>query len=717
MPHSSLLVCPKNLKECIDWVLRATGKDKTGQDNIVKLKDALKAELKGSGLTGDLTQLNALASGLGFLAGLPACLCKTKKSVKEGLKKIYEELKTPLISCNSQLNCDSCSNGVPCKCCVIQSIKAVKKCGCLQTPKTPCHCNGQKVSCNKVLAGLEACLHLQCLQSDMEDICKCDPEKCCKSGTCTQASVGSGGSCKFCQKLKPGKTPVPTTGLGLSPPNPIRLAQRLEKFFGSSGRKDPCGCNGSPCTCCCLACQDCSSKKSCFCSNSPCSCASKLKLQPSQCPRKKFCMAIQNVKLLADSSEMACCEGGKKCHCQLPGSGSKCNSGQCCVVEDKSGTGSNNHYQHSVKCMIRRVVKFFKDLSLDSSQSGCPKLCCELLCVLKICEFLKTFYNKRNKKCSKCTSKGPCNGSTLKSGKGGPCCGGKPSNCVKDPNCCLGCLDCSAIKFSRALQKLQYSGPCGQDLYRLLKDLLNFCSNVMHPNQDFIRDTVLAAVKGCDKCNKKDPKNSSEWQACDCSKSGSSSCQACTSLLKDSKLMSILRHGYVSSYTYKFLSSFDTHINATSASWKYLCASGSKCCSNPSCSKCQDCSSSGSCDPSQCCPDCPQRKAAKIFLGMLPCMYWGLKILHDRAQDPVTWPDWQKISVDSKGLPSSDLGRFLYAWGYDVRPLISKKGSEFFPLLDSLSTLKVLESLSTLVTDKYFTSHLISPSPNSSPPT
>ncbi|KAK1935239.1 variant erythrocyte surface antigen-1, alpha subunit [Babesia divergens] len=234
--HSSLLVCPKNLKECIDWVLRATERDQTGTNNdIDNLKNALKAELKGSGLTDELNELDALASGLGFLAGLPACLCKTKKSVEEGLRKIYEELNKNilLISCsNSKLNCDSCkSNPYPCKCCVIQSINKVKQeCQCLQTQKSQCHCAGKDVSCAKVLAGLEACLHLQCLQSDMNEICQCDPKNCCPGGKCNGNSGVSVGPCKFCQNLKTN-TPVPTTGLGLSPPNPIRLAKRLDKFF------------------------------------------------------------------------------------------------------------------------------------------------------------------------------------------------------------------------------------------------------------------------------------------------------------------------------------------------------------------------------------------------------------------------------------------------------------------------------------------------------
>ncbi|KAK1932143.1 hypothetical protein X943_003257, partial [Babesia divergens] len=658
-------------------------------NNIVNLKKALEAELEGSGLTDELNaldQLKALASGLGFLAGLPACLCKTKKSVKEGLQKIYEELKN-FNYCISKLNCDSCnSNLYPCKCCVIQSIKAVKKCQCIKTPsnKSQCHCNGKDVSCDRVLAGLEACLHLQCLQSDMNEICKCKADSdCCKNGTCN----GTSPSCTFCQKLKS----QPTTGLGLSPPNPIRLAKRLEKFFGQGSKS--CGCKGSPCSCCCLACPDqtCSSQH-CSCKGSPgkCPCTKK----PSQCPRKKFCKAINSIKVSSGSSDMTCCNKGNECHCGLDPQ--NCQPGNCCVVSDSKGS------QQGVKCMIRRLVKFFNGLPLDpSSSKNCSKLCCEIFCVLKCCVFLRDFYNRGNKNvCWTCKSggtKGKCKGSTLQSQPSSKeCCGGNISNCASNPNCCQGCQDCDAIKFSRALQKLQYSGPCGQDLYRLLKDLLNFCSNVMHPNQNFIRSTVLKAVKDCSNC-KKSETDSSGWKACQCS--GSSSCLACTSLLGDSKLMFILRHGYSSAYSSK-------------AKWDRLCSPGSPC------SGCRDspprcpCKSafplpSTSCNGS-CCPNCDVKKAAKIFLGMLPCMYWGLKILHDRSKYDSGFAGWHDISV-SNDLPSSDLAKFFYAWGYDLRSLKTKKGSEFFSLLDSLSTMKVLEKLSTLVTENYFTSNLISP--------
>ncbi|KAK1932174.1 variant erythrocyte surface antigen-1, alpha subunit, partial [Babesia divergens] len=659
-----------------------------GQDNIDKLKDALNAELKGSVNSNALTQLTALADGLGFLAGLPACLCKTKKSVKEGLGKIYKELKTSLISClKSKLNCDSCSKDVPCKCCVIQSIKDVKKCPCRQSPKKDCHCNGSDVSCSKVLAGLEACLHLQCLQSDMNEICECKADsECCKSGKCDGNSVGSGQSCNFCQKLN-AKTPVATTGLGLSPPNPIRLAGRLEGFFGSSGpkgSKNSCGCKGSPCTCCCLACEStdqCVQACSCKGSSGQCSCSSQH--SPQGCPRKKFCKAIKDIKIAAESTDMTCCESGQKCHCQVEGS--NCSGQNCCVVT------SGGHSYHSLKCLIRRLVKFFNGLSLDSSNKNCSKICCEIFCVLKISYFLKDLFNASKswagkKSCGKCKGKGSgknCPGSKAKTGS---CCNGNPSQCVSssnsDPTCCQGCPDCNAIKFRKALQTLRFAGPCGQELYRTLDDFLNFCCNVFWPQEDFIHSTAAEAVKDCSNC-KKSETDSSGWKACKCSSSSSGSCTACPKLLGNSQLMSILRHGYVSSYV--------------NSKWDSLCpkSSSSKCCCGRlscSCSKSSSSSpcckslSSSPCNPKNCCDACPQRKAAKIFLGMLPCLYYGLKILHDRSKYGSGFAGWHDITMDSKGNPSSDLGKFLKAWGYDLRPLKSKNGSEFFPLLDSLST-------------------------------
>ncbi|KAK1932146.1 variant erythrocyte surface antigen-1 family protein [Babesia divergens] len=600
------------------------------KDNIDNLNNALKAVLEGSVKPVDLTQLEPLASGLGVLAGLPACLCKTKKSVEEGLKKIYEELNKNilLISCdNLQLNCDLCvSKDFPCKCCVIQSIKEVKgSCECLKTGgnKTSCHCDGSDVSCTKVLAGLEACLHLQCLQADMNEICQCSGSECCKTGQCTQASGVSVGPCEFCQNLQT----QPTTGLGLSPPNPKRLAERLEKFFGGSGKsKNSCGCKcGSKESCCCLACvkDQCSQ----FCNSE---CLNGSSHQSQGCPRKTFCEAIKDVKVLVGSNDMTCCSGGTQCHCSLAGSGSSNCSGQCCVVQVTSGRNS----YHSLKCLIRRLVKFFKDLSLDSPDK-CSKLCCELLCVLKISYFLKDLFNDSKSwagkdSCEKCKGKGQ-GGNCPAGTKGNSCCGGNPSQCVSSststPQCCQGCPECNAIKLGKALQELQYSGPCGQDLWRTLDSFLHYCCNVFYPRVKGIQSTVQKAVKGCPCQSKKSPQF-----PCQCP-SGSSSCQACQQLSKDSQLKPLLFSEFSSAY-----------------------------------------SSSASLASS---PEDEQKNAAKIFLGILPCLYYGLKYLYKQCEG-----EWNALKISDSTKP---LHRFLVGMGFDLAKLDgTKKGSKIFGPLSSL---------------------------------
>ncbi|KAK1939089.1 variant erythrocyte surface antigen-1 family protein, partial [Babesia divergens] len=664
--HKSLLVCPKNLKECIDWVLRATGMD-TGQvNNIVNLKDALETELKGSELNGDLDQLNALASGLGFLAGLPACLCKTKKSVEEGLRKIYEELEN--FNCdNLKLNCPSCSKNLyPCKCCVIQSIKDVKGCPCINGNKAQCHCAGQNVSCAKVLAGLEACLHLQCLQADMNEICECNDSECCKGKPCT----GNSPSCGFC---KTPKTPVPTTGLGLSPPNPIRLAQRLETFFGSAqGPKScDCTCNGSPPSCCCLACPDGKCFDSCTagCGSQGCSSHGSSK----DCPCKTFCIAINSIKVLAKAGAMTCCSKGAQCHCSLGlTSGSKCSGSPNCCTAKKS-----------LKCLLRRVVSYFKDL--DASNQNFFKSCCELLCVKKTCDFLWKFYGKRTAtECSKCRKKGQgCSGTSVQ------CCNGTISQCTAQ-DCCKDCEVCCAVKFSRALEELRFAGPCGQDLYRVLKDFLECCGRLRGSLQ-YVEIKLHTLAKCCQ------VQKNINGQSCTCCSTVSAtspskgSCEGCKDLLKDSKLMSVLLSQYSSSY------------DSSSAKWDSLCSS-KPCCSNPSCPKC-----SGSCPSNGCCEKCPKRLCAKIFLGMLPCLYYGLKIVFDRCQYGSDFPDWslQNISQGS-------IGKFLSAWGFDLNPLKSKNASGLPPILDILYGSGKFKSLFDLVSKEYFSIHLSS---GSHPPT
>ncbi|KAK1937501.1 variant erythrocyte surface antigen-1 family protein [Babesia divergens] len=625
--------------------------------------------------------------------GYPSCLCSLKANVNESLQDISGKLKNDFKAVQScvqnktlTLNCSNCiPKEILCKCCVISCIKELRdksksQCSCLSNTSQSCQCKGTKEKCCKdFLSGLEACLSLLNLKGDMKD-CKCDAVNCCKNGTCTNSK------CNLCSPQNFPDNAM--TGLGICPMNPRKLAERLENFFGDRSSKTcSCKCNGSKPSCCCLACESNKCSEACSCSpGSQCNHGS------SQCPRQTFCSKINSIKVPSDSSEMTCCSKGQNCHCTL---GSSNCSGQCCVVTVSGGSPA---YYHSLKCLIRRLVKFFKDLSLDSSQSGCSKLCCELLCVLKTCEFLKTLFNASKswagkKSCGKCKGKGT--GKCPQGTKQGSCCGGKPSAC-KSPDCCLGCQDCDAIKFRKALQTLRFAGPCGQELYRTLDDFLNFCCNVFWPYVDKkeVKEKINAAKEKCLSGCK-----STGGKPCSCS-----DCLGCKALRGHNDIMAMLRHGYFSSY------------DSSNAKWESLCKSGSKCCCgqpSSSCSQCSPCcQSSRSCDPSKCCPDCPQRKAAKIFLGMVPCLYYGLKIIYDRCKYGSGFAGWHDISMNSDGNPSSDLAKFLSAWGYGLRPLISKKGSEFFSLLEKLfgsDSSGPLQKLSTLVTEKYFTSNLISP--------
>ncbi|KAK1937984.1 variant erythrocyte surface antigen-1 family protein, partial [Babesia divergens] len=692
-----------------------------GQDNIEKLKDALKAELKGSVDSIDLTQL---VQGLCLFMGYPSCLCKPKKSVEESLKKISEELKEELknYKClstpNSDLNCSSCSTSdVVCKCCVLDCISKVQgsSCDCVKNSKNGCKCSKDepKRCCKDLLEKLKASLSLLNLRADMENLCSC-PENCCVNGECK----GSPG-CPVCPTSKTLQASSPSdytvTGLGLLRPSPKRLAEKLEKFFGDKGRKNSCSCqcgSGSPPdkSCCCLACQDCA--QACSCSSGQCPCASKL--QPPQCPRKKFCEAIKDVKVLVGSTDMTCCSKGALCHCTL-GSGSNVCSGQKCCVVDVSSGGSPAYY-HSLKCLIRRLVKFFNGLeSLSSSKSGCSKLCCELLCVLKISYFLKDLYNDSKKwagkkSCGKCNGKGTGKNCTQGT-KQGSCCGGTISGCTA-PNCCQGCSECNAIKLGKALQELQYSGPCGQDLWRTLDSFLHYCCNVFEPyvNKKEVKEKIEEAKKLCATCN------STGGKPCSCS---CSNCPGCKALRGHNDIMAILRHGYVSSY------------DSSNSKWNLLCSHTSQCsgclktcpCAGPSGFPLPP-SSSTTCDSNPCCPNCGVRKAAKIFLGFLPCLYYGLKIVFDRC-DPANsdqWPKWQKKNQGepAKIPEASGLRDFLTSWGFTSSHLSSKNASDLPPILDILygssESKGSFDKIYKEVSEKYF-SHSLSPSSPSHPPT
>ncbi|KAK1935529.1 variant erythrocyte surface antigen-1 family protein, partial [Babesia divergens] len=669
-----------------------------GTGNIDNLNKALKAELPSFNVnSNDLTQL---VHGLCLFMGYPSCLCKPKKSVKESLEKISGELKGDLqnYKCLSNskplnLNCNSCSTSdVVCKCCVLDCISKVQeKCQCVKgSNNNDCSCPGAdpKRCCKDLLEKLKASLSLLNLKADMETLCKCPPD-CCVNGVCTDKS----SQCTHCINLKTpnASKDYTVTGLGLLRPSPKRLAERLDTFFGSgqtpkNSCKCQCGTSGSTTSCCCLACESNMCLKSCdaMCGSQGCS-----SQHSQECPCKTFCSNINSIQVASDASLMKCCNGGKSCHCHLSsGQGS---SG-CC-----DGTGKK-----SVKCMLRRVVSYFKSLETSSSPDKFFKSCCDLLCVIKTCEFLKGFYDKRTaKECSKCKSGGQ--GKCSKGSSGGTCCKGTISKCTY-PTCCSGCNECREIKeakeFSKALETLKLSSPCGQDLYRTLDDFLYFCCYVIAPQQRAIENKIKGLQeKHCQKASQTPqccPKTPSA-KPCTCP-SGSSSCQACQQLSKDSQLKPLL------------FSEFSSAYSEASASWPDCSkpSSSGPCCGSSPCPSCSR--SPGQCPPQGCCEKCPKRLCAKIFLGMLPCMYWGLKILYDRAQDPLTWPTWQHIS-------RSSIGSFLGAWGYGVGHLKNKKGSEIVSLLDSLyGSDKIFEKLSTLVTEKYFTSHLISSPSQPNPP-
>ncbi|KAK1935274.1 variant erythrocyte surface antigen-1 family protein, partial [Babesia divergens] len=649
-----------------------------GTDNIDNLNNALKAELKESGLN-DLTQL---VHGLCLFMGYPSCLCKPKKSVGESLKKISKELKEELknYKCllksisKPSLNCSSCFSSVVCKCCVLDCIREVLKCLCVKGGSGhTCSCIGDpKRCCKDLLEKLKASLSLLNLKTDMEKLCTC-PDDCCVKGECTKGSPG----CKVCPTSKASKD-YTITGLGLLRPSPKRLAEKLEGFFGN-GPKGSCSCQcGSGPSCCCLACQSCSASCNSECRSSG-SCLHPPK-PPSDCPRKTFCEAIKDIKIPAQARDRTCCESGQKCHCEVD---KKCqatstsSSGQKCCIER-----SGQNYKHSVKCMIRRLVSYFKSLQYTSSpEIKNFKNCCELLCVIKTCEFLKMFYDKRNlNECSKCKNpgKGAKGGSCPSNGK---CCEGSNPQCPSGSTgtLCSTCSECRQIcdskKFFNELQTLQYSGPCGQELYRTLDAFIQYCCYVFYAKVKDLRleDKIKTARNKCGTCQK-----SGKHSSCSgCKDPSGSSCDGCTETLKkleDHKdVLSLMTRGYSSAYS-------------SEASWTSLPSSGSVS---------ED-----------------EKKAAKIFLGMLPCLYYALQYLYDRCNGG--WSD-QNISNQDK-----PLRRFLVGMGYDVDKELNggKTGQEISSSLSSLFTssngpLKKLYDVS----QKYFPSPSLLPSSDSKPET
>ncbi|KAK1932674.1 variant erythrocyte surface antigen-1 family protein [Babesia divergens] len=148
------------------------------------------------------------------------------------------------------------------------------------------------------------------------------------------------------------------------------------------------------------------------------------------------------------------------------------------------------------------------------------------------------------------------------------------------------------------------------------------------------------------------------------------------------------------------------------AQWP-VCGSSSQCsgCQNssPSC----PCKSSGPCPAGECCENCDVKKAAKIFLGFLPCLYYALEYLNEKCKG-----DWNALNISK----DNSLGRFLSGMGYDVEKLNQdKKGGEIFTLLSSslFPSSNPLQSLYD-VSKEYFKSlSSLVPSPSSdsdSPP-
>ncbi|KAK1939107.1 variant erythrocyte surface antigen-1 family protein [Babesia divergens] len=164
----------------------------------------------------------------------------------------------------------------------------------------------------------------------------------------------------------------------------------------------------------------------------------------------------------------------------------------------------------------------------------------------------------------------------------------------------------------------------------------------------------------------------------------------------------ITQGGYSSSYSDK-------------ATWEELCKN-CQCNSNPSRCSCSCPSVSSVCEPSDCCPNCDVRKAAKIFLGFIPCLYYGLKYLYDKCNGKGGWEDLNIANKDYS------LGRFLIGMGYDVdKELNGKTGGEISKLLKTLfngSPKGPLEKLYN-VSKNYFTSRFTShvPSSDSQPET
>ncbi|KAK1933074.1 variant erythrocyte surface antigen-1 family protein [Babesia divergens] len=161
---------------------------------------------------------------------------------------------------------------------------------------------------------------------------------------------------------------------------------------------------------------------------------------------------------------------------------------------------------------------------------------------------------------------------------------------------------------------------------------------------------------------------------------GSPACNACAVL---KSYLNILQSQYVSSYS-------------SSASWDSLCSHSS---------------GSSQCPSNGCCDACPKRLCARIFLGFIPALYFGLKIVFERCKDDSDFPGWNQ-----KKIPEAPrLKDFLKAWGYDVDKELNvdKKASEIPELLESLfnDSSGILKSLYDASLSYFSKNYFVPPSP------
>ncbi|KAK1936341.1 variant erythrocyte surface antigen-1 family protein [Babesia divergens] len=91
---------------------------------------------------------------------------------------------------------------------------------------------------------------------------------------------------------------------------------------------------------------------------------------------------------------------------------------------------------------------------------------------------------------------------------------------------------------------------------------------------------------------------------------------------------------------------------------------------------------SGVCDPSQCCPDCNVKKAARVFLCFLPCMWYALKFLKEKCDKDESKGGWKTFKINDN---NNSLRHFLVGMGFDVGQLDGDKtGQKIFELLKDL---------------------------------